>query len=80
MSSIKAISIMTAKSFKIICLREEGMSLIKIKNSNGPRIEPWGTPKFNSCFKSDLTPLTLVDCFLSFKLDLNYSKAISLMP
>jgi hypothetical protein len=50
----------------IIC----GKSLIYTKKSNGPRIEPWGTPCLTSCHSE--TPLAvflfnIVFCCLSVK-------------
>ena len=32
------------KSTAADCLSTNGKSLMKIKNNNGPRIEPWGIP------------------------------------
>ena len=34
----------SANKYKRLLIQESGRSLMKIKNSNGPRVEPWGTP------------------------------------
>ena len=39
-------------------IRFSGRSLIKIRNSRGPMIDPWGTPDFIG-FQEEVTPLII---------------------
>ena len=38
-----------AYNIVLICLMNSGMSLIKIKNKRGPKIDPCGTPELIVC-------------------------------
>ena len=56
-----------------------GSSMIYIKNSRGPTIQPRGTP-INSYSKSESTPFTWTHWRRSFKTDSNHFKQIPLTP
>jgi hypothetical protein len=45
----------SANSRGLVLLRHSGKSLMYNRNSNGPKIEPWGTPHLINC--SDETDL-----------------------
>ena len=45
------------------------------KNSNGPRIDPCGTAKLHILDISECVSFMYVTCFLSFRYDLNQSRA-----
>ena len=63
-------------------------SLIYIKNNNGPRVEPWGTPALTSVheenfpFKTILCFLFIKKCFKTFnKLpDIPFSCNLNIIP
>ena len=46
--------------------RSPDKSFMYIKNNNGPKMEPWGTPAVTFCH-SDVCPLRRTLCFLSLK-------------
>ena len=48
-------------------------------NRSGPRHEPWGIPQV-IILAEDLCPLTVQNCFLFCKYDINQSPAIPLTP
>ena len=60
-------------------LRHFLKSLIYSKNSNGPRVEPWGTPQ-RTVSNWDISPLTTVNCWRSVRYDDNHCRAVPLIP
>jgi hypothetical protein len=52
----------------VVVCKQFGRSLIYIRNSKGPRFEPYGTPKRISV-SPDTVLLFLQICFLSYKYD-----------
>ena len=55
----------SANIFTIVS-RLAGKSLIKIKKSKGPRMDPCGTPA-NISFQTEACPFRITRCFLSVK-------------
>ena len=47
-------------------------SFIYIKNNNGPKIDPWGTPE-EIGMVPEMLPFTKTLCFLLLRYDLNQS-------
>ena len=66
----RAIHLNYASRSLSICSRQFGKSFMYIENSNGPRLDPCGTPHWIA-FCSDFTLLGRQTCFLLFKYDLN---------
>ena len=62
-----------------ICSRQFGKLFMYIENSNGPRLDPCGTPHWIA-FCSDFTLLSTQTCFLLFKYDLNSFWAVPFIP
>jgi len=62
----------------VLC-KANGKSLIQIKNRNGPRQGPWGTPYLVSCILGILQ-FTLQHCFFSFSYAVNQSSSTPSTP
>ena len=45
------IVVSSAKTIDFECFKQLGISLISIKNSNGPRTDPCGTPQVIYCLE-----------------------------
>ena len=69
----------SAKWWTIHFLSALCMSLMYIRKSRGPRIDPCGTPQFISRY-FDSKPLDFVHCFLLVKYERNHSSEGPLIP
>jgi len=65
-SPLKSSVVSSAKMIKWIIWEQLTISLMYNRNSNGPRIEPWGTPQV-TVFHDESTPLRLTYCMRLLK-------------
>ena len=69
----------SSAKIKISVSRPSTMSFIYIRNSNGPSLDPCGTPVVISII-ADLKPSTTVHCFLLERYDLKSARKLPEIP